>query len=514
VLGVFREGRVELVQDFPAFDLNRDGRVDDNDLLFAVTLRSGKPDQDLILDDIASTYLAGFVQDDWRLTPRLTLNLGLRYEVDTDVKNVSGYGDVNPIVRSFLSGDRGRDLNNFAPRVGFAWTNAGDGLQVHGGYGLYHDRVTLEIVSLERGLDGRALPIEVRAGNALFLDPATGSVPPFAPTFSNPFTGFILPGAGASGINIIDNGLQNPAVHQLNLGTRVRLPGRAVLELDAVHNRGQHFIIGRAVGTVFNPVVGGPDRVVNLESSVGTRYSALFATLEKRWGGGQQLRLSYTLARARNYANDDQIPFSSGPIDPNDLEREFGPTPNEQRHRVVLSGSFLLPGAVRLSPIWTIASGVPMDILMPDASTRVPTLERNAGGRRFDSAAALNAYLTELNRAGGVNGVRLPLVSDDARFNDSFHSLDLRLARAFPLGAQVSVEALVECFNVFNVTNVLGVSKSNYSGFANVLRRDSEDPGSAGYLRSSSFGRAQTTAGGVFGSGGPRAFQLGLRLAF
>ena len=47
VLGVFREGRVELVQDFPEFDLNRDGRVNDNDLLFAVTLRSGKPDQDL-----------------------------------------------------------------------------------------------------------------------------------------------------------------------------------------------------------------------------------------------------------------------------------------------------------------------------------------------------------------------------------------------------------------------------------------------------------------------------------
>jgi hypothetical protein len=387
-------------------------------------------------------------------------------------------------------------------------------VQVHGGYGLYHDRVTLEIVSLERGLDGRALPIEVRAGNALFLDPATGSVPPFAPTFRNPFTGFILPGAGASGINIIDNGLENPTVQQFNLGARVRLPGRTVLEIDGVHNRGHHFIIGRPVGTVFNPVVGGPDRVVNLESSVGIRYDALFASLEKRWGRAQQLRLSYTLARARNYANDDQIPFSSGPLDPGDLEREFGPTPNEQRHRVVLSGSFLLPGAVRVSPLWTVASGVPMDILLPDASTRLPSLERNAGGRRFRTAGSLNAYLTELNRSGGVGGVPLPLVSDDARFNDSFHSLDLRVARAFALGGQRSLEALVECFNVFNVTNVLGVSKSNYSGFANVLRRDSDDPGSAGYLRSSSFGRAQTTAGGVFGSGGPRAFQLGLRFAF
>ncbi len=119
---------------------------------------------------------------------------------------------------------------------------------------------------------------------------------------------------------------------------------------------------------------------MNLESSVGTRYDGLLTTLEKRWGQGQQLRLSYTLARARNYANDDQIPFSSGPIDPNDLEKEYGPTPNEQRHRFVLSGSFLLPWSLRLSPIWTLASGVPMDILMPDASRRVPTLPRNAGG--------------------------------------------------------------------------------------------------------------------------------------
>ena len=72
----------------------------------------------------------------------------------------------------------------------------------------------------------------------------------------------------------------------------------------------------------------------------------------------------------------------------------------------------------------------------------------------------------------------------------------------------------MECFNVFNVTNILGVSKSNYSGFTNVLARDSSDPADPGYLRSSSFGHALTTAGGVFGSGGPRAFQLGLRATF
>jgi len=73
---------------------------------------------------------------------------------------------------------------------------------------------------------------------------------------------------------------------------------------------------------------------------------------------------------------------------------------------------------------------------------------------------------------------------------------------------------MVEVFNLFNVTNVLGVSKSNYSGFSNVLVRDSNDPTNPGYLRSSSFGQPVTTAGGVFGSGGPRAFQFAARVNF
>ena len=78
----------------------------------------------------------------------------------------------------------------------------------------------------------------------------------------------------------------------------------------------------------------------------------------------------------------------------------------------------------------------------------------------------------------------------------------------------MSVEPIAEVFNLFNVTNVLGVSNVNYSGFSNVLVRDSNDPSSPGFLRSSSFGRPVTTAGGVFGSGGPRAFQFAARVTF
>ena len=176
--------------------------------------------------------------------------------------------------------------------------------------------------------------------------------------------------------------------------------------------------------------------------------------------------------------------------------------------------TFELPAGFRVSPLLTLSTGVPMDILMPDGSSRVPTLERNAGGRRFKTGAELNQYITGLNASGGIGGVPLPLVSDDAEFSDDFRSFDLRVSKVFPVGGGKSIEAIAEVFNLFNVTNVLGVSNINYSGFSNVLVRDSDDERDPGFLRSSSFGRPITTAGGVFGSGGPRAFQLAVKFTF
>lgn len=523
-LGVFQQGRIELVQDFAQSDFTGDGKIDDNDLLFAVTLRSSKPTQSLTINDADNNHIALFAQDDWRANRNLTLNLGLRYELDTNVNNNDWYANRNPLVQSYYRGDRKRDKNNFAPRVGFNWATNDGKTSVHGGYGIYYDRITLEIVSLERGLDGRALAIEVRAGNALsdpqtgapiFINPATGRFQPFAPTLSNPFTGFILPGAGASGINIIDNNLQNPMVQQFNLGIQRELTRNLVVRADYLHNFGTHFIIGRSFPVpVDNPVVGGPDRVVNLESSVKTKYDGLLLSVEKRFSNRYQFRASYTLSKAFNYANDDQIPFSNGPVNPQNLQLEYGPTPNDRRHYFTFSGAVELPYGFQLAPILTVASGVPMDILLPDASSRIPVLQRNAGGRLFKNGADLNDYLTRLNAAGGVNGQRLPLVREDARFSDDFSSFDLRFSKVIKFGEKARLEPIVEVFNLFNVTNILGVSNVNYSGFSNVLIRDSSTASDPGYLKSSSFGRPVTTAGGVFGSGGPRAFQLAVKFTF
>jgi hypothetical protein len=521
-LGVFQQGNIQTVEDFPDFDRNQDGKVDDNDLLFAVGLRSSTPTRPLDLANNDNYHFALFAQDDWKTLKNLTFNLGLRWEMDTNLNNLSWYGQRNPIVQSFYQGTRHRDFNNWAPRLGFNYA-FNPNLNVHGGYGIYYDRITLEIMSLEKGFDGRALALNVTAGNVItdqngipvYLN-QDGTFKSYAPqVLSSPFSGFLFTGAGAAGIDVISNHMRNPMVQQFNLGIEKQIGSGLLVKVDGVHNLGTRFIIGRPVGTVYNPDTQGPDNVTDLESAVNTKYDALWVSLRQRFTKYGEFDAAYTLAKAFNYANDDQIPFEYSPIDPTNLQREYGPPPSDQRHRLVLSGLANLPWQFHFAPIWTIASGVPMDILLPDGSERVPTLQRNAGGRQFHNARQLNAFIAKTNAAGGVfeasanSYVILPQVSSNARFNDSFSSLDFRLDRSFRFGDRYTVNLLGEAFNIFNVTNILGVSNLNYSGFANTLSPDRSDP-----TFSSSFGKPVSTAGGVFGSGGPRAFQFAAKFSF
>jgi len=271
-------------------------------------------------------------------------------------------------------------------------------------------------------------------------------------------------------------------------------------------------MLGRGLGSLFNPLTGGLDRVVNLESSGKTKYDALNLSAQRRMAGRWQLLVNYTLSKSFNYANGDQLPFFTGMADPNNPRLEYGPSPLDRRHRFSLSGEYEFPFAVRAATVWTMATGTPMDILLPDASARPPSMQRNAGARLFHTADELNRFLARLNASGGVNGTPLPLVGPDARFNDGFQSFDLRLTKQFKLGGDVKLELGGEFFNLFNVTNILGWS--NYSGFANALARDSQNVSDPGFLKSSSFGRPLTTAGRLFTAGGPRSFQLVAKLTF
>jgi hypothetical protein len=517
IFDLFGSGTIFLTEDFATRDRNGDGRVDDFDIPIAAlpgTIRSVAPNRPPTVPDVDNKFFAWYAQDDWKVTPRFTLNVGLRYELDTNTKDLSNFGDIFSIVRPFLRGERRKDRNNFAPRIGFNWNPWGDGkTTIRGGYGIYYDRVVLEVPLLERLLDGRALPLEVRSGSVLN---ASGNFVPGTPTLANPFVGMPVAGAGAVGINIIDNGLATPYVQQFNLGFQSELWRDLVVSVDGIHSFGSKFIIGRPLDPpVNNTVVGGPDSVVNLESSVKTWFDGLLVNVQKRYSNRYTFNASYTLSKTFNFSNDDQIPFQVGPLDPKRLNLEKGPAPNDERHRFTFAGVFDLPSGFQISPIYTLASDVPFDIQLPPTlgSTRIPILQRNAGARQFRKGSELNAFINQFNATAPAAG-RLPLVRDDLEFGDSFQSFDLRLTRTFKLSERLSVQAIAEAFNLFNVTNIRGVNNVNFSGFRNTLIRDSEDPASPGFLRSSQFGTPLVAAGGVFGTGGPRGLQFAARVHF
>jgi hypothetical protein len=531
VFDLFGSGTIFTTEDFASVDRNSDGQVNDLDIPIAITIRSAAPVRPPTVSNLDNYYFAFYGQDDWKVRPNFTLNLGLRWEVDTDAKDLKHFNEINPILLPFTGSSRSREYNNFAPRVGFNWDPWRNGrTSIRGGYGIYYDRIVLEVPLLERLLDGRKLAIAVRSGSVCTApDTACASTGTFVagtPTLANPFTGTLFSGQGI-GINILDKNLSTPYVQQFNLGFQRELTRDLIVSVDGIHSFGSKFIIGRFIGSVFNPSISGNDDVVNIESSVKTWYDGLLVNVQKRFSDRYSFNASYTLQKSFNFSNDDQIPFQVVPINPKNLRLDKGPPPNEERHRFTFHAVADLPYGFQLSPIYTLASAVPFDIQIPGGSRRICELQRNAGGRTFHIGSQLNAFITQLNAAGGSlcasqnsttgefqTRVILPLVRDDLKLGDNFQSFDLRLTKTFKFGERFSVQGIAEVFNLFNITNIRGVNNVNFSGFQNTLTRDSQNSADPGFLRSSSFGSAVQTAGGVFGTGGPRAFQFAARVNF
>ncbi len=526
---LFGSGTIILTENFAVQDRNQDGTVNDLDIPIAASIRSVAPTRPPFVPDIDNDYWAFYVQDDWRARPNLTFNLGLRYEFDT---NIFGHGGAHqpcpePLSQQpnqpclWLAGvlglDRDKPLSNLGPRFGFAW----DPFQtrntvIRGGYGIFYDRVVLEVRLLELLLDGRILALDVVGGSTF---DAAGDFVPDGTTgqivnLANPFGGAVS--AIPLGINVIDNDSAHPYVQQFSLGIQHQLNPNWVISADGIHNFGQRFIIGRLLRdaslnpvVVIDPLTGRADNIVNIEPSAKTWYDGLLVALQKRptrygrWGYG--FNINYTLSKTLTYFNDDQIPFNvTGQADLglgiNNLALEKGYGPTDERHRLVFFGQFDIPGGIRVAPIWTASSSVPIDIFVPELNSRLPLLARNAGARSVKTGAELNQVIQAWNQQGPPFGPVLPLVNPNLKFGDDFNSLDLRVSKAFG-GERHRVELIGEVFNVANTTNIRGFNNNNYSGFNNAMT-------------SPDFGAPLRTAGGFFGAGGPRAFQLAVRYMF
>jgi carboxypeptidase family protein/TonB-dependent receptor-like protein len=510
--GFFTQGTVLLTEDFATRDRNRDGQINDFDIPVEEAFRA-VADSDSNTITYRNNYFAVYAQDNWKLGRGFNVNLGLRYEIETNSKDTDFFDDLSPIARPFLApGRRRRDRDNLGPRIGFNWSPGSLArTAIHGGFGIYYHRIPVNVTSSFERLDSRALRIFVTEGS--HMDDGGDFIRGTA-TLQNPFTGALIP-TDFLGLYVIDKNFEHPTVQQFSLGVRHELARDLILSVDGIHTFGTKFFLARPVGAAFDPLIGADTTIFNIESSGKNWYDGLLVSVEKRAAGRLGFLASYTLSKALNYSQDDLNVSIVPVIDPNNFRLEKGPAAGDQRHRFTLAGTVGVPYGVTIAPILTLASSVPFNILLPDGATRVPLLQRNAGARLFRRGSDLNAFIREVNAGGGASGFgALPFVRDDLRLGDRFSSLDLRVQKNFKLSERINLQAIVEAFNLFNVTNIRGFDVESYSGFQNALVRDSEDPADRGFLRSSTFGASLQTAGGVFGTGGPRAFQLAVRLSF
>lgn len=494
------DGEVFLGEDSPQGDLNGDGKTDDNDLLVDSASRPSASSTGLV-PDLNNDYWAGYIQDDWHVGKGLTLNLGLRYELDTQANGANAQNERDRV--HFYPNDYGvrhKDWNNFGPRLGFAWDLHNNGKTlVRGGYGIYYDRIILLVPLLERLYNGVTLQYD-GYGKSYLGDPFGGAAEP-APAYP---------------LFILSNDFQNPRVQQFGAGVEREISPNLRVSADYIRSRGDHFSAAPEVnhpriGVTVNPDIS--NYVIEVASGGKMSYDGLLISATSRMWKNLQFQFSYTLARMSTISDDEYD--TRAELDAADPLKGYGASGNQDTHRIVVNGMYQLPRGFQVSGIFTYASGLPFNIVtyrdfLLDGVPfdRFPLLPRNAGGREVRTGAELNRWITIFNTSNdpAIAAMRqncnctLPLVDPNLKFTDNFINLDLRFSKTFSIG-KFQVEPIVEIFNFFNVTNIRGTDSGSLSGY--VTNMESPD-----------FGKPISTAGGAFGQGGPRAIQFALRFKF
>jgi hypothetical protein len=544
-------------------DLNGDGVVNDLDIPIALALKSAAPSRPPIVPFYPNAYFGLYFQDDWKVRPNFTLNMGLRWESDDVLGQASNLhrcasltsaDNTCAFIENILGDHPGRDFKQFGPRIGFVWDPLKQGHTVlRGGYGIYYDRVVTEVPLLEALLNGRILPLAAFGGSTCNGGGSCGPntrFDPGTPTLANPFAG--ANGIFGIGINHIANSARHPYVQQFTFGLQHQIAQNWILSGDGIHDFGQRSLLGRALRstTSSSPYIDCPNgfdpctaidprsgktaaagcpadpscqSVTEIESSAKSWYDALLVSLQKRPSGGPNLRwgfnANYTLSKTFDYSNDDQIPFNGTEdavnlvFHSNNLQLEKGYSPTDERHRFTLFGVIEAPWKVTISPIYTLSSRVPMDSVVPGLSSRLPTIPRNALGREITNGAQLNNAIDVWNSLPtcpdpnpttvpcNSSGVTLNHVDPNLKFGHNFNTFDLSISKEWILPREQAIKFTAQVFNLFNITNIRGFNNNNYSGFLNDIT-------------SPKFNQPLSTAGGFFGDGGPRIFQFALRYAF
>ncbi len=437
---------------------------------------------------LKNRMVSAYAQDNFRMSPSLTLNYGIRYDMEFQPTPIH------------------RDSNNFAPRFGFSYSPA-KGTVLRGGYGIYYAPVFEAIAFVGRVLDGTQISqlfvpltglsqIGISATSAQVWGINKNLIGKRTLTESDISVLGLRKGITPAVILRAAPDVVNPYSQQYSLGIEREVPGDISVSLSYLGNHGSKVIRSRnvnlqqtgtnAYGPTFGPI--NPRLVQDniAESSGGSIYHGLAVGATKRYGNNYQFQVSYTLSKAI----DDVTDFITDlqPANQLDLRAERSLSSFDQRHRLVVSGVLGSPfdqstGAgkvlanITVAPIMTYSSGHPFNLLLGFDANRdtQSNTDRPVGAGR--------------NTGEGPNFVNFDLrVAKEARFgSDSAYRL----------------EGIFEAFNLFN--------RVNYSGINNVV-------GNATFatyrVKGIREGADPTDPLGFTSAFDPRQIQLGVKFRF
>ncbi len=442
--------------------------------------------------DMKTTDLNYFIQDDWRVTPRFTLNLGLRYEYQLNPDPIN----VNPALPQ--TNNKVDDRNNFGPRIGFALDVTGDGKNsLRGGWGLYYGRVINStvynaLVNTGVGIDRGQRQFITSANN---LPTACSGISAdncaFLPIYPNLLSGSTPP-PGA--VQYFADGFQLPQIHQWDFIYEREIARNTVVSasyLGSFGNSLPNFVdtnLPRPSRLVNVNVVGGPfggstflmplftgarpntafPQITEIRSDVFSKYHAFVLQANRRLTRGLQFQTNYTLSRAQdNGQSSTTFTTNNLPFNAFDQQNEDGLSAFDRRQKFVASvvyspNPFADGAAKHIFNGWTIAP-----ILNAFSGQR---FTGNIGGSVNPQSFGFASNQTP---GGGVNGsggaTRFALLPRNFFKQPNIWYVDARLSRRFSITEDMKLEFLIEGFNVFNRTQITGVNGTLYNLSGNTL---------------------------------------------
>ena len=425
-----------------------------------------------------SHIIAAYAQDDWRATDRTRLNLGLRYDLDTNLRMNDVYRKVlaDPAyagLDTFVSNNRGTDANNLQPRLGVTYDVRGTGkLVARAGWGLYitRNRHYFGLTAQDRLL-GTAVRIE--DPNQLRLYPDISAV-----LGGKSLTDYVASGAARS-VYLIPDHYELPESRNTTAGFGWQINDATGIDVDYVHAYGSNQLGGRdlnlpATGRISatNPrPVSRFTEVKSLENFTLSWYNALETQLRTHFKGVDTLTVSYTLSSSiRDGVNHYQT-YPGTMRTPH--EKGYGE--QDTRHNLSVAAAVGLPYGVQFSGILRALSGTPFAVsagfdIDGDGQTqndRPDGLPITVGREKVqESLQIINALRATRNLA--------PISADLLKL-DPFISLDLRLTKSFAIRPGNRIEAFLEGYNLLNRVNYAGGGNGSIISSSLLIRNAARD---------------------------------------